>query len=406
MNISQGHFLKVMVCDNNAKKRNTNYYGVDAEEMDDSELEQAIKRVKLENGAVGTPSMSFENDTDTGLYLDTDMKVAVGGTNTATFGASATTLDSDLVVQDTHQALIPDGTQAAPGLAFKDQTGVGLYRSGNNTRLAAGNVDIFDFGNSIVGKHTSAYPIAVDANGTLATPAYILGTGGNSGLYMTASPDIKIALAGADLLTLVTTTSTLASNLRVNAGSDSSAALQLNDQNTGLYSTGAGDVSVTANGTRVLECNEDYIHSDVQPLFCVGSGGTQVVATSIDVTIDGAWTIPSTNRGFTSWLSGVLTIAHTGTYMISAQVAFASNATGQRSTYISLNGSGTGANRLGYQFLDATSSGRTIFTTCFICELSATDTIELIVFQNSGGNLNVGSASTTAHTKFNVSMIV
>jgi hypothetical protein len=83
-----------------------------------------------------------------------------------------------------------------------------------------------------------------------------------------------------------------------------------------------------------------------------------------------------------------LTAPVTGVYMISGSVQFASNATGIRAAFIRLNGS----TNIATQILPVASS-TDIFTfgVQTIYQLTAGDYVELTVFQNSGGSLNVNS---------------
>lgn len=84
-----------------------------------------------------------------------------------------------------------------------------------------------------------------------------------------------------------------------------------------------------------------------------------------------------------------LTAPITGLYMIGGHVRFAANATGTRQVLIRLNGA---------TFLEPDSkanlgAGAAVdFTVTTAYQLVAGDYVELIVFQDSGGNLNVTAA--------------
>jgi hypothetical protein len=77
-----------------------------------------------------------------------------------------------------------------------------------------------------------------------------------------------------------------------------------------------------------------------------------------------------------------------GKYLCIGNVIFAANATGQRSMNFAKNGSSAGA----FQQLASAGSGTsTIFCISGILDLVATDYVEISVFQNSTGSLNVNN---------------
>lgn len=84
-----------------------------------------------------------------------------------------------------------------------------------------------------------------------------------------------------------------------------------------------------------------------------------------------------------------LTIPVTGVYSIAANIAFASNATGDRILRIDVNGSGIASHRIA-----ARSGGMTEIRTAWIDRLVVGDYVELKAWQDSGGALNIDSQST------------
>jgi hypothetical protein len=87
--------------------------------------------------------------------------------------------------------------------------------------------------------------------------------------------------------------------------------------------------------------------------------------------------------------TGRLTCQTAGLYNIFGHVQFAANTTGIRSVLIRLNGSTYLASQLNHQSSAAVAelSVNTIYS------LSASDYVELMVYQNSGGALNVNAAA-------------
>jgi hypothetical protein len=82
-----------------------------------------------------------------------------------------------------------------------------------------------------------------------------------------------------------------------------------------------------------------------------------------------------------------LTAPSDGIYIVTAALAFDANATGVRTAWIRLNG----ATLLGGQRVAAFASFEAVLTVATIWEFTAGDYVELVAFQNSGGNLNAVS---------------
>jgi len=81
-----------------------------------------------------------------------------------------------------------------------------------------------------------------------------------------------------------------------------------------------------------------------------------------------------------------ITIPITGEYLIAGYVEFAANSTGQRGISIATP---NGASEDLDLRVDAAASGTTGLSVSMIYSLTALDTIQLAVFQDSGGNLNI-----------------
>ena len=84
--------------------------------------------------------------------------------------------------------------------------------------------------------------------------------------------------------------------------------------------------------------------------------------------------------------TGRLTCKTAGVYTIYGTVRFATNDVGQRAVQVRLNGTTFIG---GDTRVDATSAGGTRLTAFIEYKLAATDYVELVVYQNSGGALNV-----------------
>lgn len=88
-----------------------------------------------------------------------------------------------------------------------------------------------------------------------------------------------------------------------------------------------------------------------------------------------------------------ITATTAGVYLFKAQVAFASNATGLRQCHFRKNGT----DALAYVQLPAANGDRTTIQVATIVELSATDYVDVVAGQNSGGALNIEGAASDAY---------
>lgn len=86
-----------------------------------------LAALELVDGTVAAPGLSFDNDTDCGLYRigANNIAIATNGAKLHEFNAT--------------QSLGPDGAVGAPGLGFASDVDTGLYRIGaNNPGISAG----------------------------------------------------------------------------------------------------------------------------------------------------------------------------------------------------------------------------------------------------------------------------
>lgn len=80
-----------------------------------------------------------------------------------------------------------------------------------------------------------------------------------------------------------------------------------------------------------------------------------------------------------------LTCRYAGVYQITGNVEWVANATGERMTLIRLNG----ATQIGRSYIQASAAVGHAYSVSTLYALAVNDYVELVVFQNSGGNLNV-----------------
>lgn len=117
---------------------------------------------------------------------------------------------------------------------------------------------------------------------------------------------------------------------------------------------------------------------------------TQALTTGTDTPI--SWDTEAFDIGG-YWAIGdptKFTISITGYYLVEGNITFETNSTGERHTSIFVNGVAQVGQRQ-----PPISANATIINTCGILALTAGDYVQLVAFQNSGGNLNALNVTRT-----------
>ena len=109
----------------------------------------------------------------------------------------------------------------------------------------------------------------------------------------------------------------------------------------------------------------------------------------------------------TSSNTELFTAPAAGLYLVTAGVEFAANATGQRVIGLRKNGTpASGPNVKGRASNPNPGAGsNAVLSFATPIKLAASDTLQLIAFQNSGGALNIGASTTEHHPYFTITWI-
>lgn len=195
--------------------------------------------LRIANGAVGTPSIAFSGDLDTGFYTSgaNIIATAVGGQQGPLFQQNG----------GVGQLAAQDGLIGFPGIAFAGDGDTGLYRVGSgNIRISCDNTAVAGF------TATQIQPfVQVGANdGVVGTPIYSFNNDPDTGFYRSGADTIALASGGVFKQQWGPTVYTSRTQMQ---SQDGTAALPTyafeNDPNTGIYSRGADRLGFSEGGT-------------------------------------------------------------------------------------------------------------------------------------------------------------
>lgn len=217
------------------------------------------------DGTAGAPVYSFNNDADTGVYrvganelgfaagAARQLSVRVNSVDFYTAGAGGGTLAAQVQAS---QSFWPDGSAAAPGIAFLNDADTGVYRSGTNAfgvaTAGAVHLNVDDNG---------ATPLVQVSKGTLrladgavGLPALNFSADTNTGFYRVASDDFAAVTGGTIRMewtstSIVSTLPILNQDGLVGTPAYTFAA----DASTGFYRIGSGNAGYSAAGAKVFE---------------------------------------------------------------------------------------------------------------------------------------------------------
>ena len=136
----------------------------------------------------------------------------------------------------------------------------------------------------------------------------------------------------------------------------------------------------------------DVVRDDLE--FLIGPPACSVYASAAQVVADGISTVALTANSerfdndsmhSTATNTSRITATRAGRYLFIATVQFAANATGNRRMAFRVNGTTTYESTL----VGATATNSIVTTAPAMFTLAATDYVECMVWQTSGGNLNV-----------------
>ena len=161
--------------------------------------------LRAPNGTAGAPSLSFVNDTDSGLYTDlTNVVLSVGGGNKVL--VDGTRLQADCVIRG------QSGSVSAPMYSFTSDINTGIYNPvADRIAFSCGGVECAN-----IDANTTYFRNQINIpDGTASVPALIFNSNQNYGIYcVSASDEINFRIAGTTYHKYSTTTSEIPSQLK------------------------------------------------------------------------------------------------------------------------------------------------------------------------------------------------
>jgi len=393
------------------------------------------------DGTSSAPSITFEQDTDTGFFRSSSGAIGFtsNGVNTATLGSSSFTAPSFIpssssipsnglylasgnniafATNSTQRLLIDStgqieavslGSAAAPTFSFTTDTNTGLYSPG------ADQVAITTGGTARLTANTTAISAALPIDfplGTAGAPGVTFTGDLNTGLFSPGADVVAISAGGTSRFTVSTTGIAAALPFEYTAGTAGSPGIAFTgDLNTGIFSPGADQIGISTGGTQrvsvdasgdvtiaggnvTLNARGDLRFADTDSSNWVAFQGPATVSSNV------TWTLPATDgssgqvlstngSGTLSWAAG----GGTGDAVLVNNNAF--------------TGANTFTNTTGQTFRQASSQdgillrGRGGGTSSFTVEIvpAALSSSQTLTAPNTTGTIiTTGDASTVTNT--------
>ena len=429
-------------------KRIDGFVSIDADQI-------TATNIYLEEGTADLPSLAFDLDRDTGIFspasnaialstggtkklhvsagrfdvildgvytsftlIDTTvqnvyiMKSRLGATNLLYLDESECAISQPLTIPsmtvDGGPIYASSGLEGTPSVVFSADSTTGIYRIGaSNIGISTGGTKRIDISST---RNYFTNPICIGTSTTVAnTNLNSANNSAESSILLSNSflnPQNSIRIYNSNDNNTTTGTSSVQFGNKNDGASNPDATFYAGvDWNgfDGTYAIGKGNtggVFGKPGDDDLFTVATTGFSSTAQPAFEVRSQGTaQSVVSGTSTTLNATlFNTTVVNRGFTSWTSGLLTIASTGLYVLTWSVYFAGNTTGVRQMWIA------------YENNDGNAFGKTRHTpsadlnnwesSSWVGVLNATDVIELRVRQTSGIALLYGSGTADGRCRF------
>lgn len=234
--------------------------------------------VLLPNGSATAPTHGFSGDADTGAYL-----VSTGTYGVTTAGTKRLQINSSSALFDV-KIEAPAGTAALPSITNTSNSDTGIWFSAaDHLNISTGGTERLEIDNT-----TATWTIPVEFTaGTAGSPSLIASGDTDTGIFFSAADTLNISTGGTERFEIDSTQATFTvpvdtTVLTVEDGSATSPSIRNDgDPNTGIFFSAADTVNISTGGTERFEIDS------TQATFTVP------VDTTVLTVEDGSATAPS-----------------------------------------------------------------------------------------------------------------
>lgn len=197
------------------------------------------------DGSAGSPSITFNSDTDTGFYRISANRLglALGGSNVVDFNTVAAIFTTPVYTGD--------GAVGAPGWTFGSDTDSGFYRGGANTiSLALGGASVIQFSTSNIAPIVPFFM----SDGAVGAPSITFNSDVDTGIYRVGANAVGVSVGGVQGLEVNSTALISRSVHQFQDGAVGTPGITFNsDTDTGLYRVGANNLGFSAAGSLMFD---------------------------------------------------------------------------------------------------------------------------------------------------------
>lgn len=189
-------------------------------------------------GSVGAPSLTFAGDLDTGLYRTGADNIGIATNGTLGFQQSSTRCKANLAFE------VPDGTEALPSLTFINDTNTGIYSGGADILAftGGGTLKMWISGSTFAMKNSTV--LSLEA-GSAASPSLRFNAASTTGLYNGATNTIDFSTNGTFAAEITSSQRWIFPD----GSAASPVLSFASDTNTGIYRIGADQLGMVQGGS-------------------------------------------------------------------------------------------------------------------------------------------------------------
>jgi len=203
-------------------------------------------------GLVGTPSISFVSDTNTGIFNNSAGMIQFTSDGTEAFRI----LSTQITPLKTVRGIV--GTKTIPTYSFDGDTDTGIYNNGaGQLRFTSNDTSTLDINSVSVLPRVVVRGVA----GAQAAPAYSFDTDTDSGMWSEGANAVAIGAGNTRAVTMNSTAFIPRLPVRGTAGTVSLPAYSFDtDTDTGIFSDTADQLELATGGTTVafIDASQDF----------------------------------------------------------------------------------------------------------------------------------------------------